>query len=309
MKSLIIVESPLQLINALEAINYFNISDYKIVIRMSGFPLNDKQLHSIILKLELPHDKIQFIKVLANNSKMTGVNLLKYLFVSLYLCSISIFYKKIFLGNFESRLFKLIISFFKKKIILLDDGSKTLLVQKKFSNSYKIDIYSIFMFNTPETQKRYVNNFKSLRTQMSKKKYQFSDRIYFLGGKLNEAGYMSESEYIFLLGNIFKSFPNEKIVYVGHRGENQGKLKKITEMYNIEVILPEYPIELICLYETEIPKKVVSFFSTALMSLSIIFENEIEVISYKFNYSKSKYKKNLDEFYKYYEKHMTVIRL
>lgn len=309
MKSLIIVESPLQLINALEALDYFNISKYKIVIRISGFPLNDKQLRSIIIKLELPTDKIQFIKVFANSNKMTLVNLLRYLFIPVYLFCVSLLYKKVFLGNFESSLFKLIIFFSKKRIILLDDGSKTLLIQKQFSDSFKIDLYSIFKFKSQKYENRYINKFKKLRALIRERNYNFSDRVYFLGAKLNEVGYMSETEYIVLLGHLFERFNIEKIVYVGHRGEDQEKLKRISETYKIEIILLDYPIELICLYESEIPRKVVSFFSTALISLSIIFEDELEVMSFKFNYSKSKYKNNLDVIYKYYEKYMPVIQI
>lgn len=60
-KTLIYVESPLQLINAVEAVNYFNISNPKYLIRYNNSRINDAHLRLVVNIFSLKNVQSLFI--------------------------------------------------------------------------------------------------------------------------------------------------------------------------------------------------------------------------------------------------------
>jgi hypothetical protein len=147
MINLFFIESPLQLLNAYEAINSFNITKYKIVVRLSGEKLNDIQIKNIINHLHLDIKNVTYISINTKNRTIFDyikimMSTVRYLFTNV---------DNVFIGNYDSRFLNLIMKQFnRKKIILLDDGSKTISIQNKFVEKNKFGLEEIYSFNNLE---------------------------------------------------------------------------------------------------------------------------------------------------------------
>jgi hypothetical protein len=194
----------------------------------------------------------------------------------------------------------------KEKIILLDDGSKTLAIQNKFTDSNFYNLFTMYNIEVIKNQIIYKNKFKKLSEKL-KSLHIIQEEVLFLGMKLSEIGIITEDEYIELLKKISNQYIDKKIIYVTHRGESQEKLKKIAEIANITIKSYSYPIELLGLFEDTLPYKVVSFYSTAILTMQHIYKIEAECFS--FDYSFSVHKKAIDSVYAYYSKNLKVIDL
>ena len=139
MKTFLFVESPLQLLNAYEAIHAFHLKHYKIIIRLSDNTENDKQIKFLVQYLDLKH-----IKFLTIKAEKKGVND----YIKLFICKYIFHFRKIdkvFIGNFDSGFFRLILQQIpKEKVILLDDGSKTLAIQNQFTNNTFYHFFTLY---------------------------------------------------------------------------------------------------------------------------------------------------------------------
>ena len=299
-KSLLFVESPLQLLNAYEAICYFKLHDYRVIVRLSGQEQNDKQIKNLIKILNI--NNVNYITIRVKNRKLID-------YYHLFINSFKYYFKnvdKVFIGNYDSGFFKLLLKQFKKsKIILLDDGTKTLTIQKQFSENNFYNMFTMYDIKPVGKQTIYKNNYDHIFNMLQKHEIKKREYILFLGMKLSELNIIDEKDYIYFLNKIANFYSNKSIIYIPHRGESINKLK-IIEKYisNISIKYLNYPVELYGLYEQEIPASVVSFYSTALLTMKNIYK--VEVNSFKFNYNDSIYKDTIDEVYKYYENYMLV---
>ena len=298
-KSYLFVESPLQLLNAYEAIAKFNLQNYEIIVRLSNHKENDKQIKFLIDYLKLKNIN----NIIINGDKKTLADYMKILYYQIKYKFISI--DKIFIGNYESGFFKQIMKQFNRdKIILLDDGAKTLFIQKQFSNNNFYNLFTMYDLNPiNNNQIIYKNSFEELNKKLIKMNFN-REEIFFLGMKLNEIGIVSEETYVKFIEKISKKYKKQKIIYIVHRGESENKLKKIQSIGNIEIRSYSFPIELVGFFEKNIPKKVISFYSTALLTMKYIYNIEVE--SYIFDYNNSKYKIVIDEVYNYYKQLISV---
>lgn len=300
-KSLLFVESPLQLLNAHEAISEFNLKNYEVVIRLSNKKENDSQIKYLVDYLNIQNIKYVLIKV--DDKGLTDyIKLLMYKYK--YLIKKV---KKVFIGNYDSGFFKLIMKqFTREQIILLDDGSKTLAIQKQFSENNFYNLFTIYNVETINNQLIYNNRYNKITTILKNLKFN-NDEILFLGMKLSEIGIITEKEYIRLLVEIADIYKHYTIIYVTHRGESKSKIEKIKEIRNISIQNYSYPIELLGIFEKSIPNKVISFYSTAVLTIKYIYNIEAECFS--FDFSTSKHKDAIESVYDYYKKEMKVINL
>jgi len=301
MKSLLFVESPLQLLNAFEAIKKFELSEYILVIRLSNRRTNDRQILYLIEKLKLKNIHIISINV----DKRTLIDYSK-----LFFCRFRYIFNvvdKVFIGNFNSGFFRIIMKqFHRKDIILLDDGAKSIDIQKKFSNLFNYNLFTIYDFVPLKNQKIYKNNYLALKINLNHLVIN-SNCILFLGLKLSEFGIISEKYYLEIIEKISRNYTDKEIIYVSHREEKKSKLEKIEKFSNLKIIQLDYPVELYGLYQNEIPYKICSLYSTALLTMKKIYRVEVE--SFKFDYSESEYKNIIDNVYEYYSKYIEVKEL
>lgn len=301
MKSLFIIESPLQLLNAYEAIHYFETKKFKILIRLSGDKSNDRQIFNLLSFLKLKHSS-WIVKIKAKNK--TFFDYLKIIIIKMITKVIYKKYAKIFIGNYESGFINTITKFIDQShIILLDDGAKSIVIQSKFHGNYNRDFFSFYDLTPYENQTIYKNDF--LKTKEKTASLKTLNSILFLGSKLSEINITSEEYYIKLIDKISKYFNDDPIVYIPHREEKPEKLYKLIKLLpNLTVHSLDYPVELYGLYEAY-PSKIVSFYSTALFTMSKIYD--CESYAFKFDYSNYLNKKNIDKVYEYYKKEMKVV--
>jgi len=301
---LFFVESPLQLLCAYEAIGYFNLKKYQIYIRLSNLPVNDNQIINIckLLFNNYEQNNIRYLTIVPN---LNFTSILKILLYKVLLVKYIFNLDKIAIGNFQSNFFSFLIKWIKaSKVLLLDDGSGSLNVQKLLTNNNAFDTFTFFKIEKKNNQKIYINNFHRIKKLIKNKI--IHNEIIFIGSKISEMKIISESEFLFLMQKISKYF-NKKIIYIPHRGESNQKINKIKNIKNIRIMTLNYPIEMIGIYNQIMYNTFVSFFSTALFTLKNIYN--IESIAIKFNYNNAKNKNMIDEVYNYYSNEMKVIEL
>jgi hypothetical protein len=298
MRNLFFIESPLQLLNAYEVIFEFNLKNYKIIIRLSKMKENDKQIKYLVKYLDIKN--VKFITIKAEKKSLND-------YIKLFVYQYKFIMKKIdkvFIGNFDSGFFKLILKQFpKEKIILLDDGSKTLAIQKQFSESNFYNLFTMYDITSVKNQIIYKNKYKKLNEKLKSLNIVHNE-VLFLGMKLSEIGVISEKEYIRLLQKISTEYKDKNIIYIPHRGESVIKLQKISEIENITIKSYDYPVELLGLFEDSLPYKVASFYSTAVLTMKYIYNIEAEC--FLFDYNDSQYRTLIDEVYDYYKKVIDV---
>lgn len=304
MNSISLVESPLQLLNAYEAESYFKSQTNLYLVRLSNDIVNDEQILGL-LEFLLLREKSTIFTI---NSKKKGfIDLFKIFFLKFYITYISKKFETLFIGNIESGLFSFLINKIKKeKIILLDDGAKSITIQKNFSDNYNYDFFSFYDLVPLKNQAIYKNSFKRLQEMMVETTSESTTLI--LGSKLSEMSIIEEKYYLYLIKKISHYFQDETLIYIPHREEDKNKLEKIAcEMKSIIIKHIDYPVEFYPINENKKVKKVVSFYSTALYTMSKIYN--CEAIAFKFNYEMSEHKNNIDEVYRYYKTSMKVIDL
>ncbi len=304
-KNILFVESPLQLINAYEAVSFFGLNNFYYVIRLSGNVNNDKQLKEIVNRLELVD--FVFLNLNAQNKKFEDYLVLllyrfKYVFSSKDI-------EKIYIGNYDSKFLSLIMKQFSNdKIVLLDDGSKTFEIQRTFEPSQHLNLFTMYDILPVGKQIVYKNSYNRILALLRDENVVFDNSsVLFIGSKLSEDGAISEKYYITLLNEISEFYDGKTIIYVPHRDEDKNKLKEIGTINNVEVKTIGYPIEFFGLYESAIPATISSFFSTALMTMKAFYAVEIE--SFSFDFSNSDCKVEIANLYEYYKKEMNVVRL
>jgi len=298
-ENILFVESPIQLVNAFEAKSFFKMNSYTYYIRLSGVENNDIQLIKLIKILNLSNVKLIYLN--AYNKKI--IDYLK-LFYYKYFYRLSS-NKRVFIGNYDSGFFTLVLKKLKKEqVVLLDDGAKTIDTYSKFKNNFHYDLFTIYDLEALSNQKIYKNKYVQLEKKLSKLSKN-KNEILFLGSKLSEIEIISENYYLEIMKKIAYYYKNNKVIYIAHREESQSKLDKITLIKNISVVQLDYPIELYGIYSNNIPYKVSSFYSTAIYTIKNIYNIEAE--SFIFDYSKSEYKKSIDNVYEYYRKYIKII--
>ena len=306
MKSLFLVEAPFQLLSAYEAIGDYEIKEYIIVVRLSNTVNNDLQLRKLVDTLFKNDKQVKYISLSAKNKSL--FEYLKALYNIIYFGIYQIKFTKIFFGNLESGFLSKIIKLTKhNKIILLDDGIKTITFQNRFSENKFYNLYTMMDdLKYISKQKIVINKFNRLNKLL--KEINYTDDVMLIGSKLSEAGIIEESYYIKLIKEISQQHEEKKINYIQHRGENEEKLFKIAQINNIEVVQLVYPLEFYPLYRASLPKTIVSFYSAALVSMGKLYSGST-MIAYKFNFTNYKQEDNIEESYKYLDKHMKVIDL
>ncbi len=277
-----IVESPLQLLNAFEAATYFKSQKTLYIARLSGEQKNDEQMHHVANTLQLNH----VMKIFVPIKKLSFTLLLKVITLKVLLFFNYFFVSKIIVGNFESKFIKFLLGSRKAKVILVDDGAKTLSQQSSFSDENSFDFFSMYELAAWSNQKIYRNKYQGLHSILDvnyNKKNQ--SQILFLGAKLSEINFLSEDKYLGYLKKIqvYYALVGLMLIYVPHRGESLDKLNSIRTSLGIEIQNLDYPIELIGLYQDEIPCRVASFYSTALFSLNVIYDMDVDCFEFDVN--------------------------
>ncbi len=343
-----LVESPFQLLSAIEAKEYYkkfyslliikNIANYKNNILMEKMLSLSKWDKVVKIDYKLPPVIIDFqflyqIKKLKKREEQINA---------------------IFVGYPQTRAFQWFCEKLNvNKCFILDDGIYTLELQRKFfsrgnylqtsdildKNIEKsfikrsknfLKLFAInYIFGLKESKKFTYNLFTcynlkahpnqivvSHKFNFIKSKNSFfkfnKNIIYFYGSPLSEIKIVKFDTEIYMLEKILSFYleKGKKLFYIPHRGDSEKKLFYIKKI-GIEIKEFDSVAEIEPIISKNIPSGIASFFSTALFTLSKIYDYE-SIISFKIPQNliiREDKKESINEIYKEYEKYMQVVDL
>lgn len=304
-KILCVVESPFQLLSAMEARDYFKDEYAILILQYMGnlYKKHDKQL--LAIKEFSNFDEVieirPFSGVLESN--------LRLLFTLKMFQTRNIGFSKIFIGEYRSWYHRKILDVLaSQENYVLDDGNMTIELQKNYFPAGKhydpskglkkglkqvyFEMLSLFFSNNkdkaheeihlftcfdlePYTENQKVIEHKfSFIKKNSKKKHVDESKIYFFGGNLSGLNLLSRDHELSLLEMVINYYKNKNkdLVYVSHRRESAEKLKIIRSKFNVDVITFDYPAEIQFLLMESHPYGIASFVSTALFTISKMFD-------------------------------------
>lgn len=315
-KNLILASSPLQVINALEAIYYFKLKNIVFVLKFNKMINNINQIEEQIKSLD---DKIEIIRIYP----VGGSKFFKYVNNIKNLNKYE--YDKIILGEFGTFSRVLIANLNKNKVLLVDDGTATIVDFEKTIKLNKINKFNFrelrFLFyglkiNVKDKLNFFTyydleklpdvevikNNLEYMRKDFVLNNIDYCDTIFFFG-QPSEI-FSDKKELELYLYKIVNKFGDKKIFYIPHRAQTKDEINNIRLMNkNIKILEINMPVERYFLDNGIYPKHVISYISTALTTTKILFPecttNYIRIQKPNFNLSDMHY---LDIIYDYFEK-------
>jgi hypothetical protein len=299
-KNIFIIESPLQLINAVEAKFHFKTSNNILIIIKSNNAQNNNQINSIlntgywdsIIKIEF---KDYYLKGYFGVIKR-GRDLYKIVekFKNI---------NKLFIGFYGLDFIKYICNKLNfKRLILLDDGTQTIDIMRDIKHS-KITLSSLFkkfflVFNTNTLKdlsfftsyendyfNEYIikNDYKFLKTKIQNRNIDIN-KLFFLGSNMVDSGFLSLKTYIENLNSIILDNPGKQFYYIPHRRESDNNINFVVRNTEMELLETNESIETYLVYKSnELPGIIVSFICSALINLKHIFNERILVKGYGIN--------------------------
>lgn len=337
--NLFIVESPFQLLSAIEARNMYTEDFCVLIIKYDAKnKISNKQMFS--LKNFIYWDNIIEIKPLFFNQEAKIS-----LFILLLKNALSKNnYYRIFIGEFRSIWMRSFINTLNpKEHFVLDDGNVIIELQKKYlsmgsyphtskwddllwkcgrliisvlhinySKNSEFDLFTCFNI-IPNSQKQKVlkHNFEYLKLNSQNKEIK-KHTVYFFGGNLSETGIISEDEEISLLNKIIKYYRtnNYTFIYIPHRRENVKKIKRINDCLGSKILRFKYPAEYEFIISKSHPEIISSFFSTALYTVSQMFTfSSVDSFIIPHNKVNAAFINDTSNIYKEYMKSMNMIQL
>ena len=305
-----LIESPLQLINAIEAASRRNNQRNHLYIALSGKKKTDSQI--IAITNTFPWSDVTYVnRVYFNKNYHWITRAAKHYFISL---SAKIKFKGvntcIFIGEFRSYWMHLVTCTLNPdQRYLLDDGSISISIQKNYlsknkshpfefalniRNIAKLLIYHPILilnrnktwnlftsFDTPPNQKQIIeiNNYEHLKSNHNPSN--FSEKfIYYFGSKYSESKIITFESEINFLKKIyqFHKTKNLPIKYIPHREDSRNKIDAIKNLgYLIEEI--EVPAEIFILENSSRIEIISGAYTTVLNNAKKIFP-EIEILSF-----------------------------
>lgn len=318
-KSLFIVRSPLQFLNAIEARERFKCDETVLVLMFNKNPKNNEQMRSLLITDDwcktIEYDQQKFSRLQRFSAQANLVKSLK-----------SNAYDYIFSGDFGTINQIILANVEADKIYLVDDGIATIAIHKKVSNknyfrqqnlsrrmkfyryclfglAYRIkqpiNFYTIYDIKSTDTLEVIHHEFDHLKASMLQQ-CELEDVTYLLGQNMIETGLMSAEIYLSYVKKIIAHYPG-KIIYIPHRTEvGIDTLEKLENDFFI-VRKSVGAIELVLLDSGIYPAHIISFFSSALFNLDKIFNNSIIDAIFIDPKDIKKFKKEIEASYQFFE--------
>ncbi len=280
------IESPFQLLQVYEVIRLKKMNQCQILIKLNDNSLNNNQMKALVVFFNL--DNVTYYSF---SSALATV------FHIYAIATKCLFASSLYVGDHNSPVFWLLKPIFSKhRTVLMDDGVGTVIDGRQLGYTR----FSIFDGINDHTV---VNNFDALSKKMAVNQHKKIDII--LGGKLVEAGISTSKDYLDMIESILlfiKRRSSRDIIYVAHRGEEISNLRLIEKKLNLEVIRPNYPVELIAEELKVEPRLVGTVLSTAVFSMSKIYNRSKFFILKPKEGSIKQRKKYIDSLFYYIDK-------
>ena len=338
--NLFIVESPFQLLSAIEASHYFSNEKNMLIVKYLPGKKNlgnNNQL-DLLLKIKSWDSVIKIdrsvshfhanVKLLSYIKKVPQINF-------------------IFIGELRSWYMRQYFNILNNNgCYSLDDGNSTIFLQEtiiKERTYFKLKgtkffvkmllkhliLYLIFLkfykmnshinlftcFDVEKSFKDQIllkNDFKYCK-DISHGREISSKTAYFFGGGEDVNGIMDQDDLFYELLLIKKYFSSRGIslVYIPHRVDTKPKLERIQKDLKCKVLCFKYPAEVEFILMTESPEYISSFCSTALYTVSLMLNYQDKALSFLPSLDKmsSKNRFEYQQIFNDYKKHLTVINL
>jgi hypothetical protein len=281
--NLFIVYSPLQIINAIEAVHHFNLKNNILLINYK--PRQDKN-NTQMNDLVKYHDWDAVIKVGTGGRRskfLTYVKLIKKLK--------KVQYDYVFVAGFTSAIYTILANLKKNKLFIIDDGVGTIAayndtfapnkpmklrlkhmrfwlfgIRTKFKD--RVDLFTYFNLKPLPHVSVERNSLSWFRKEYTSGATT-DDAIYFLGLP-HEDGENHEA-YAKILDKFIQS-QSLKVVYVPHRYEKiRESLKSVFDRFDVEVRQLGMPVEMYFLTNKIIPHTVAGVASSAFFTLAFLY--------------------------------------
>lgn len=295
-----VAQSPLQLLNCIEAQYKFKTQNNILIFIESGHLQTEFQMKRLlklfkwkdIIYIHLPTTKIENITFVAEVRKK-----LKY-----YL---SHKIEKVFIGDFRGFQMLHIANYLSaEEVYLVDDGISTVsydnyiqfksiqktlskLKHRAFFYKTKQINYNFFTIYDMKEKRKVFNNYDFINTYKSNS--EVKDEIFFIGQPLVKLGIVSKEYYQENLKKIIDLHRNEKLVYVMHRIEDEAYIKELSHQFGFDYRRFDDLLELEMIRAVYLPKTFATFYSSALFSMSQLFKN-LDYIAYRIDTKEIKYK-------------------
>ncbi len=317
--SVFLIESPLQLFNAIEAKNFFKLKKCKLIVVYSQNVYNNLQIDQL-LNFYLEWDSVH--KITPASRKRFKVLTVKKIINELSLIAKEKFHY-VFIGDYRPEFMLHFCNISKyNKLVILDDGTATIDIMKDYlclkkKNKIKPLLKSILLgFNLKDKKDLFffsIYKNSLLENQIIKNNYTYfksvidgfkfnKNSVIFLGSKIVELNVISQEKYLMYLSNLKNKFGEKKITYIPHRHESDTKLKVINQTLNINIVRSDSIIEFYLVNNKELPYAVTGFFCSALLNLKILFNGKLRITSF---YIQNKdfddqFAKRFEDMYQYY---------
>ncbi|WP_219017772.1 hypothetical protein [Shewanella algae] len=289
----ILVCSPFQILCAAEAVNLEVKSSVRLIVLRTQCVNNDSQVDKLVDYYDDLWSSVNYVRMKGRE----GISIIKYLY-DLFLLKLNLWNTdEIYIGDPRVRTFQLISNLLiHKKATFLDDGLGALgygifleklkqecnesKIKSIFYGYRGISLRSIFYSELIDNNVGFELEYKQCDiVKFLKDSHQFKSDLkghYFIGQKLVDNGFLTLSEYIFRLKGYvdkIKEKFNSEVIYISHRGESESTISKVESLKNIKVVKLELPIEVYLSFNGVVPVSVASFYSTALITLSMIYKD------------------------------------
>ncbi|WP_348799457.1 hypothetical protein [Flavobacterium adhaerens] len=326
--SIFLIESPLQLFNAIEAKNYFNLKNCKLIVVYS---LNDYSNTQIDQLLDYYSNWNEIYKIFPIEKKYFRIRITKYIIDELKKISEvikNVYY--LFIGDYRPDFMIHFGNIVKcNKLIILDDGTATIDIMKDYLNVDKkrklkfflkkylfdfklnknndVEFFSIYS-NLLLNHKIIHNSYQYFREETIARSIN-ENKVIFLGSCIVELRAIEQDKYFLYLSKIKEYFSNKEIIYIPHRRESELKLELIENEMNIKIEKTASIIELYLIKTKNLPFAVTGFFCSALLNLNILFDGKILINSFYINNDdfNEKYAKRFESMYKYYKNNLEIV--
>ncbi len=288
MADLFIVRTPMQIVSAIEAMHYFHSSNNTLVIIYNKKKNNFKQIQKII---DIFHLATLFKNIIEVKSTQPSKFLLTLKLIRKFKKHS---YNKLFIGLYDSmgKLFLANLSY--QQAYLIDDGTATIVAHQHIVRTmhsqtvgskelralffglhtqHRTPLHFFTLFHlTPYSDETIITHRFEYLKQRFTQQYHHSTTIYLLGQNLTDVAIVSAEKYLCYIQQILKHYPDRNIVYIPHRLETLHPELYALQHSKFTVMHNTMPIELYFLTNRIYPNHIISFFTSALYTLNILFD-------------------------------------
>jgi len=337
MQNLFIVQSPFQLLSAIEGANYFKGDENTLIISYTSEDKNNEQIRMALKYYPFWNEVIELAP--SRYPIWAGLRLLfeaKRLNKSGYKAT------RVFIGEYRSQY---MMQFFRsmnpQECFLLDDGNITIELQEKYlkenklygGDSFKSSVKKwllTLLSGTKQDREILVHLFTCFDLQpfdahqlVIKHAFEFTkspsmnkaveqSTVFFFGCNFSGLGMLQIERELGLIAAVKLHYEklNLRMIYIPHRRESEAKIKRIQTEVMLETIHFVYPAEIEIFRLAALPYGIASFFSTVLFTLPRICAfASVDAFSFPLSELPESYRSEIEQTYHEYGKTIRVIEI